>query len=155
MPDSVPMTQDGYDNLRQELDELQGKVPGIKKAVQEAREKGDLSENADYHAAREQLAMVNAKIASVQGKLAHAQVVDTSKAPTGSVVFGSTVTVRRVDSGKEYVRTLVGEGEADPSSGKILTTSPVGQALIGAVVGDVVTAELPAGAVEFEVLEIS
>jgi len=154
MPESIPMTEEGMAKIRVEMEELERRRPGIKQQIEEAREKGDLSENADYHAAREELAMLNAKIAQLNGMLANAVLVDPSKAPEGQIVLGHTVTFRRVKDGQEMTRTLVGQGQQDPATGKILTTSPVGRALVGAKVGDIVTADLPGGACEFEVVKI-
>jgi transcription elongation factor GreA len=155
MSESVPMTEEGMAKLRQELTELEKQRPAIKTAIEEAREKGDLRENADYHAAREELAMLNARIAQINGMLANATLVDTSRAPEGKIVLGHTVTFRRLKDGREMTRTLVGAGQADPTTGKILTTSPMGKALIGAEVGQTVTAELPNGPVDFEVVRIA
>ncbi len=154
MSAQFPMTQDGYDMIKKEVDDLENRRPEIKKAIEEAREKGDLRENADYHAAREELGMLNAKISMLNTKLANALIVDPSQFEDGKVGLFKTVTFKRVADGKELKRTLVGEGEADPASGKILATSPVGKALIGAKVGDVVTADLPAGPVELKVTAI-
>ena len=154
MSAQVPMTQDGYDKIKAEIDELENRRPEIKKAIEEAREKGDLRENADYHAAREELGMLNAKISMLNTKLANAIIVDPSAQPEGKVTLFKTVTFKRVKDGKEMKRTLVGEGEADPSSGKILATSPIGQALIGKEVGDTVTAQLPAGPMDLEITAI-
>ena len=155
MSETTPMTQEGFDKLKGEADELEQRRPLIKKAIEEAREKGDLSENADYHAAREDLAMLNARLSDIHGKLASAVIVDPSKAPKGKVSLGNTVKLIRVTDGKEIIRTLVGAGEADVVSGKILTTSPIGAALIGHEVGDHITVNLPKGAEEFEIREIS
>ena len=152
--ESVPMTEEGMAKIKIQMAELEKRRPEIKKAIEEAREKGDLRENADYHAAREELAMLNAKIAQLNGMLANAVLVDPSKAPKGTVVLGHTVTFKRVKDGRELTRTLVGAGQADTATGKILTTSPIGKALIGHKVGEVVTAELPAGPCDFEILKI-
>ena len=154
MSAQVPMTQEGYEKIKHEVDELENRRPGIKKAIEEAREKGDLRENADYHAAREELGMLNAKISMLNTKLANAIIVDPSQFEDGKVGLFKTVAFKRLKDGREMKRTLVGEGEADTASGKILVTSPVGKALIGAKVGDVVIAELPAGPMELEVLTI-
>ena len=154
MSESIPMTEEGMAKIRGEIEELEKRRPGIKEQIAAAREKGDLSENADYHAAREELAMLNAKIAQLNGMLAQAVLVDPDKAPKGQAVLGSTVTFRRASDGRELTRTLVGQGQQDPATGKILTTSPVGKALVGGKVGDTVTAELPAGPAELEVLAI-
>lgn len=154
MSAQVPMTKDGYDKILAEINELEARRPMIKKAIEEAREKGDLRENADYHAAREELGMLNAKISHLNTKLANAVIVDPSDAPEGKVSLFKTVTFKRVKDGVEMSRTLVGEGEADPASGKILATSPIGQALIGRTVGDTVTAALPAGPMDLKIVRI-
>jgi transcription elongation factor GreA len=148
------MTQEGYDMLMAEAGELESRRPAIKTAIEEAREKGDLRENADYHAAREELAMLNAKLGEINDKLMRAVVVDPSKAPKGKVALGSKVKIKRLKDGRELTRILVGEGEANVAQGKILTTSPVGSALIAKEKGEVVTVALPAGEVEFEILSI-
>lgn len=154
MPEAIPMTQEGYDKLQREIAELEKRRPGIKQQIQEAREKGDLRENADYHAAREELAMLEAKLAYLRGQLANAVIVDPSKIPTDRVTLGHTVVFQRLDDGKTLTRTLVGAGQADAASGKILPTSPIGKALIGAAVGDTVVAELPSGPIKLRILEI-
>ncbi len=150
----VPMTEEGMAKVKAEMAELERKRPDIKKAIEEAREKGDLRENADYHAAREELAMLNAKIAQLNGMLANAVIIDPSKAPKGKVVMGSTVTFTRLKDNKSMVRTIVGAGQADPTSGRILSTSPLARSMVGHIVGDVVTAELPAGAMELRIDKI-
>ncbi|MFH0909991.1 MAG: transcription elongation factor GreA [Planctomycetota bacterium] len=154
MPDNVPMTSDGYRNLQAEIEALEKRRPAIKKAIADARARGDLSENADYHAAREELAMLNARLHDLQDKVARAVVVDPSKAPEGRVAFGNTVTLRRLSDGAEMERMLVGAGEADVAAGRILTTSPVGSALIGHEVGDRIIISLPKGDEEFEIVSI-
>jgi transcription elongation factor GreA len=148
------MTEEGMAKLKISMKELQNRIPAIKEAIETAREKGDLRENADYHAAREELGMVNAKIAQINGMLANSVLIDPSKATTDKVMMGHTVTIKRVSDGRELKRTLVGAGQADAREGKILTTSPIGKAVIGSVPGDIVTAELPAGPEEFEILLI-
>ena len=141
--------------MRKELDALEAQRPSIKKAIAAARAMGDLRENAEYHAAREQLGMLNARISQIGEKLANSIIVDTSKAPKGKMVLGRTVKIRREKDKKELVRTIVGEGETDPSSGRILSTSPIGKAVLGHEVGDKVTAILPAGAEIFTIIEIN
>ncbi len=152
--DSIPMTQEGYEKIRREIAELERQRPEIKRQIAEAREKGDLRENADYHAAREALGMLDAKIGQLNTKLARASIVDPSQLDQDKVTLFRTVTFRRLKDGKELKRTLVGEGESDPTKGKILATSPIGKAMVGKEVGDVVTAELPTGPTEFEILKI-
>lgn len=155
MSDTVPMTLSGYAKLQREIAALEDKRPVIKKAIQEAREKGDLRENADYHASREELGMLNAKVAFLSDKIARAHVIESVGSVDGKAVFGNTVKFKRVLDGKEMTRILVGEGEQDHTSGKILCTSPIGKAIVGHSVGEIVTAELPKGNVELEILEIT
>ncbi len=154
MPDRIAMTQEGYDKIVKEKEALQKRVPTIKQQIQEAREKGDLRENADYHAAREELGMVQGKLQELEGMIALSDIIDMSKAPEGKAVMGRTVKFKRLSDGKEMERTLVGAGQADATSGKILCTSPIGKALVGAEVGDVVKAVLPGGEMELEILSI-
>lgn len=155
MAANVPMTEEGYNKLMDEVKELEKQRPAIKKAIEEAREKGDLRENADYHAAREELSMLNARLADINDKLSRAIIIDPSKNSDGKISLGNAVTLKRLADGKELKRTLVGEGEANVIQGKILTTSPIGSALMGAKKGDTVTATLPKGPEEFEVIEVS
>ncbi len=152
--DAVPMTEEGMARIKSEMAELERKRPGIKKAIEEAREKGDLRENADYHAAREELAMLNARIAQLNGMLANAVIIDPSKAPKDKVVLGCTVTFTRLKDKAKMVRTIVGAGQADAAAGKILVTSPLAKAMIGHAPGETVTAELPAGAMELRIEKI-
>jgi transcription elongation factor GreA len=155
MPDVTPMTEEGMAKLKAEIAALEDRRPGIKKAIAEAREKGDLSENADYHAAREELGMLDARINLLASMVASAVVVDPSKAPADKAALGHTVIFKRLSDGQILTRTLVGAGQADPASGKILTTSPIGKALIGHGVGEKVAAELPSGPQKFEIQKIS
>ena len=152
--DSVPMTEEGMARIKAEMAELEKKRPEIKTAIEEAREKGDLRENADYHAAREELAMLNARIAQLNGMLANAVLIDPSKAPKDKVVMGCTVTFTRLKDKKTLERTIVGAGQADPTAGKILVTSPLAQSMVGHAPGDVVTAEVPGGAMEIRIDKI-
>lgn len=154
MSSQVPMTQEGYEKIQAEINELEARRPSIKKQIEEAREKGDLRENADYHAAREELGMLNAKISHLNTKLANSVIVNPNETPEGKVSLFKTITFKRVKDGVKMSRTLVGEGEADPATGKILATSPIGQALIGKEVGDTVVANLPGGPMELKILKI-
>lgn len=150
----IPMTEEGMAKVKAEMAQLEKKRPDIKKAIEEAREKGDLRENADYHAAREELAMLNAKIAQLNGILANAVIIDPAKAPKGKVVMGSTVTFTRLNDGKSMVRTIVGAGQADPTAGRILATSPLAKSMVGHAVGDTVCAELPGGNMDLQIDKI-
>ncbi|MBN1257241.1 MAG: transcription elongation factor GreA [Planctomycetes bacterium] len=155
MSNNVPMTQEGYAKLQREAAEMESRRPAIKAAIAAARAHGDLRENADYHAAREELAMLNARLSDIHTKLSRAVVIDPSQAPSDKAFLGSKVTIKRVSDGETMTRTLVGQGEQDLASGKILTTSPVGQAVVGHGVGEVVIASLPNGDVEFEIVDLS
>lgn len=155
MTTKVPMTKEGYDKLKKELDHLI-KVERHKniKDIEEARAHGDLSENAEYHAAKERQGHIDAKKRELENKLAHAQIIDVSKLTNEKAVFGATVTIADTESGDTKKYTLVGQEEADLKKGKISVQSPVGKALIGHKVGDVVTIKTPARTVEYEIQEI-
>ncbi|MBI5199763.1 MAG: transcription elongation factor GreA [Nitrospirae bacterium] len=151
----IPMTKECYEKLKEELAYLK-KVERSKniKEIEEAREHGDLSENAEYHAAKERQSFIEGKIQEIQGKLAHAQVIDTSKLSGEKVVFGATVKLRHVDSNETKTYTLVGGDEADIKNGKISVQSPVGKSLIGHIIGDTVNIKTPTRDIEYEILEI-
>ncbi len=156
MTQKVPMTKEGYEKLKQELDRIiKVERPKNIKDIEEARAHGDLSENAEYHAAKERQGHLDAKKRELEGKLANAQIIDISKLSNEKVVFGSTVLLADTDSGETKKYTLVGQEEADLKKGKISVQSPVGRALIGHKVGDVVTIKTPAKTVEYEIQEIS
>jgi transcription elongation factor GreA len=147
----TPMTRPGFEKLRDELDRLKrAERPAITRAIAEARAHGDLSENAEYHAAREKQAFVEARIAELESKLGAAEVIDP---PTQGdrVTFGSTVLLEGAD-GKEYRYQIVGSDEATPADGRISVLSPLARTLIGRKVGDSVTAQLPGGPRSFEIL---
>ncbi|MEX2170171.1 MAG: transcription elongation factor GreA [Pirellulales bacterium] len=153
--DLVPMTRTGYDKLKADLNDMENvQMPEVAKRIAEARSEGDLSENAEYHGARETQGMLQARINLLKDKLARATLVDTSKLPRDQVVFGCTVTVKDLDFGDSEEFTLVGAGEEDYDEGKINVASPLAQGLIGKKVGDRVEVEVPAGTNRFEVLEI-
>jgi len=156
MSQKVPMTQTGYDKLKQELDHII-KVERAKniRDIEEARAHGDLSENAEYHAAKERQGHLDAKKRELEQKLAHAQIIDVSKLTNEKVVFGTTVTLADTDTGDIKKFTLVGQEEADFKKGKISVQSPVGKALIGHKAGDVVTIKTPVKTVEYEIQEIA
>ncbi|AQZ93631.1 transcription elongation factor GreA [Halopseudomonas phragmitis] len=151
-----PMTKQGAEALEVELKQLKSVVrPQLSQAIAEARELGDLKENAEYHAAREQQGMVEARIRDIEGRLSNAQVIDVTSIPhTGKVIFGTTVTIANVDTDEEVVYQIVGEDEADIKSGKISVGSPIARALIGKDEGDVVAVRTPGGVVEFEIVEV-
>src|SRR5512138_2703973 len=156
MTKKYPMTQSGYDKLKQELDRIiKVERPKNIRDIEEARAHGDLSENAEYHAAKERQGHIDAKKRELEHKLAHAQIIDISKLSNEKVVFGTTVTLADTDSGATKRFTLVGQEEADIKKGKISVQSPVGKALIGHKVGDVVTITTPGKTVEYEIQEIA
>ena len=151
-----PMTKQGARALEDELKHLKTVMrPQITQAIAEARELGDLKENAEYHAAREQQGMVEARIRDIEGRLGNAQVIDVTTIPhTGKVIFGTTVEIANVDTDESVVYQLVGEDEADIKVGKINVTSPIARALIGKQEGDVVAVQTPGGVVEYEIVEV-
>ncbi|MCH4812959.1 transcription elongation factor GreA [Vreelandella neptunia] len=149
----VPMTVAGERSLREELDHLKSEArPQVIAAIAEAREHGDLKENAEYHAAREQQGFIEGRIQEIESKLSVAQVIDVTKLPkTGKVIFGVTVTLMNLDTDAEVTYRIVGEDEADIKSGRISVTSPIARALIGKEEGDVVVVKTPGGDVEYEI----
>jgi transcription elongation factor GreA len=152
----IPMSREGYDKLKADLDRMQnGEMIEVAKRIAAARELGDLSENAEYHAAREDQGMLQARINALKDKLSRAFFVDRENLPSDEVVFGSRVQVKDLDSGDEEAFALVGPGEEDYANNKILSTSPIGQGLMGKKRGDVVDIKVPMGVVRFEILEIS
>jgi len=155
MTQKIPMTKEGYEKLKQELDRII-KVERAKniRDIEEARAHGDLSENAEYHAAKERQGHLDAKKRELEQKLAHSEIIDVSKLSNEKVVFGTTVTLADTDSGDIKKYTLIGQEEADLKKGKISIQSPVGRALIGHKVGDVVKIKTPAKTVEYEIQEI-
>lgn len=152
----TPMTVQGAEALRQELNELKTVTrPKIIAAIAEARAHGDLKENAEYHAAREQQSFVEGRIKDIEAKLSHAQIIDvTTLNAGGKVVFGSTVDVLDLETDEEHSYKIVGEDEADIRHGKISITSPIARALIGKMEGDEVQIQVPGGLREFEILEV-
>jgi len=152
----IPLTPDGYRKLQAELERLM-KVdrPQNIQAIAEARAHGDLSENAEYHAAKEQQAFIQGRIQELQGKIAMAQVIDPSTIKQSKVAFGAKVKVIDIEADVEYVFILVGPEEADVKQGKISISSPVGRALIGKDVGDTATIKAPARTIEYEIIEIT
>jgi transcription elongation factor GreA len=155
MADMIPMTRVGYDKIKAEADQLEHvEMPAAAARVAAARGEGDLSENAEYHGARESQGMLQAKINLLRDKLARASIVDTSKLPKDEVVFGATVVVKDLDFGDEEIFILVGAGEEDYDAGKINVVSPLAQGLIGKKKGDKVEIPVPKGTMSFEILEI-
>lgn len=152
----VPLTVTGANKLRAELEELKTVVrPRIIQAIAEAREHGDLKENAEYHAAREQQSFAEGRIAEIEAKLSNANIIDVTKADAnGKVVFGATVKIEDLDSGKEVTYQIVGEDEANIKEGRISVGSPIARALIGKEVEDVVTVKAPGGDIEYEIISV-
>lgn len=152
----IPLTPNGYQKLKEELDRLvKVERPKNIQDIAEARAHGDLSENAEYHAAKERQSFIEGRIQELQAKLSMANVIDPSKINNSKVVFGATVKVLDIEVDEEYEFTLVGSEEADVKSRKISVSSPVGRALIGKEVGDVVTVKAPARTIEYEIVEIN
>jgi transcription elongation factor GreA len=150
------MTPEGYQKLKEELDRLlKVERPANIKAIAEARAHGDLSENAEYHAAKERQSFMEGRIQELQAKLAAAEVIDPAKINQSKIAFGAKVKVADVEAEEEYEFTLVGPDETDVKSGKISITSPVGKALIGKEVGDVAVVKAPSRTIEYEILEIN
>jgi transcription elongation factor GreA len=149
----VPMTLEGSERLREELAHLKSVLrPQIIKAIATAREHGDLKENAEYHAAKEQQSFAEGRIKEIEGKLSDAQVIDVTKIKhTGKVIFGSTVTLVEVESGAEKRYKIVGEDEADLKQNKISVMSPIARALVGKSEGDTVVVKAPNGSIEYEI----
>jgi transcription elongation factor GreA len=155
MDQRVPMTPRGYEALKQELQRLKSvERPANIKDIEEAIAHGDLSENAEYHAAKEKQAHIAGKMAMLDDRIARAQVIDTAGQSPDKVSFGATVKLADIESDDEVTYTLLGEDEADAKKGLISITSPVAQALMGKEVGDEVSVKVPKGVREFEVLEI-
>ena len=154
--DRIPMTREGYDKLRAELDQKQNsEMLEVTKRVASARDMGDLSENAEYHAAREDQGMLQARINELKDRLSRAYIIDRSKLPEGTVVFGARVRVKDLDYDEVEEFQLVGPGEDDPDNNRILTTSPIAQGLLGKKVGDRAEIPVPKGKLHFEILHIS
>jgi transcription elongation factor GreA len=152
----VPMTREGYDKLKADLDRMQNfEMLQVAKRIGAAREYGDLSENAEYHAAREDQGMLQARIDSLRDKLSRAYIVEKSTLSVETVVFGTLVRVRDLDMEEEEAYHLVGPGEEDYDQNKILTTSPIGQGLLGKKRGEIAEIRVPRGTLRYEVLEIS
>jgi len=152
----IPMTAAGEKALRDELKRLKSEDrPRVIEAIAEAREHGDLKENAEYHAAREQQGFIEGRIQEIEGKLSGAQVIDVTKIEkTGKVIFGVTVKLINMDTDEEMTYQIVGDDEADIKAGKISISSPIARALIGKEEGDVVAVKVPSGTVEYEIDEV-
>ena len=152
----VPVTVRGHELLQEELKRLKSvDRPDVINAIAEARAHGDLKENAEYHAAKEQQGFIEARIKDIEGKLSHLQVIDvTAVDARGKIIFGSTVELFEEGTGREIVYRIVGEDEADIGAGLISYTSPIARALIGQNEGDVISFAAPDGEKQFEVIEV-
>ncbi|GJL97887.1 MAG: transcription elongation factor GreA [Hyphobacterium sp.] len=152
----IPMTVDGFKALDEEMKHLKTvERPAVIQAIAEAREHGDLSENAEYHAAKDRQGWIEGRLAEIEDKLARSQVIDVAKLDGDTVKFGATVTVVDEDTDAEAAYQLVGEDEADVKSGKISITSPIARAMINKEVGDVIEVNAPGGLKSYEILKIS
>ena len=152
----VPMTVRGHELLQEELKRLKGvDRPAVIKAIAEARAHGDLRENAEYHAAKEQQGFIEARIKDIEGKLSHKQIIDVSAVDArGKVIFGSTVVILDENTDKEITYKIVGEDEADIKQGMISYTSPIARALIGKDEGDAIEFQAPDGIKTYDILEV-
>lgn len=151
----IPMTAEGHRALDEELKHLKSvERPAVIQAISEAREHGDLSENAEYHAAKERQGWIEGRVQELEDKLARAQVIDTSKMSGDTVKFGATVTLVDEDTDQESTYKIVGDDEADVKSGKISLSSPIARALINKETGDVVEVNAPGGTKSYEILKV-
>lgn len=149
------MTQEGYDKKMAELNRLENvERPDVVKAIQEAREKGDLSENAEYDAAKERQGMLEAKISELKNLVATARIIDQSKLQTDEVQLMNKVTIKNIKNNAKMTYTIVSETEADLKAGKISITTPIAKGLLGHKKGDVVDVKVPAGTMKFEIVDI-
>lgn len=151
-----PMTKEGADALQVELNKLKKEDrPAITEAIATAREHGDLKENAEYHAAREQQGMIEARIKQIEAILSNIQIIDVTKLnPNGKVVFGATVTVLNIDTDEELTYKIVGNEEADLKQNKISVNSPIARAMIGKTEGDEIVVEAPKGNIDYEIVQV-
>jgi len=151
-----PITRNGYNNLHKELENLKKVIrPQVIKAIEEARAHGDISENAEFVAAKEHQSFVEKKIREIEQKLANSEIIDTISLPDGKVGFGSVVTLENLDNGGQVTYQIVGPDESDISSGKISIASPLGKAIIGKEVEDEVIVKTPGGAKNYTILKIA
>ncbi|HRE44215.1 MAG TPA: transcription elongation factor GreA [Terricaulis sp.] len=153
--EKIPMTAEGYQALDAELKRLKTEErPSVIQAISEARAHGDLSENAEYHAAKERQAFIETRVAEIEDKIARSQVIDVSKLSGKQIKFGATVNLIDEDSGEKSKYKIVGEDEADVKAGKVSITSPIARALIGKEEGDVVEVMAPGGAKSYEIVKV-
>jgi len=153
--DKIPFTKDGLEKLRQELIHLQKVVrPNNIRAIEEARSHGDLSENAEYHAAKDKQSFIAGRINELKSVIARSEIIEVEEGPPDRIVFGCTVLLYNLKTDEEIAYQLLGPYESDPENGKISVTSPLGQALIGKEAGEEVKAKTPGGIREYEIVEI-
>jgi transcription elongation factor GreA len=150
----IPITVEGFRRLERELGNLKKERPGVIQAIKEAREEGDLSENAGYDAARERQGMIEARIRYLETRLATSQVIDLTTLEGDRVIFGATVEIEDAETGERKQYTLLGPDEADPVKGSISIMSPVGQALLGKEEGDEIVVEAPRGKIHYEIVSV-
>ena len=153
--EKTPLTRAGYDNLKKELERLKrvDRAENIR-AIEEARAHGDLSENAEYHAAKDRQSFIEGRIGEIEYKLASADIIDVEKLPKTHVVFGSRVRLENLDTGEDFEYQLVGPEEADIAQGRISISSPIGRAIMGRKPGDELSVQVPGGKRSFELVEI-
>ncbi len=155
MSDSYPITREGYQKLKKELKHLKSvERPAVVQAIEEARAHGDLKENAEYHAAKEQQGFIEARLQQINGRLSNCQVIDPETLSGEKVIFGATVTLLDLKTDEEFCYQIVGEEEADLSQKRISFSSPIARALIGKKAGDEVTATIPKGKMDVEILDV-
>lgn len=152
---SIPISKEGFQNLERELERLKKERPLVIQAIKEAREEGDLKENAGYDAARERQGMLEARITYIESRMQDFNVIDLSTLKGEKAIFGATVTIEDIDSGEEKTFTLLGPDEADYAKGTISVYSPVGQALLGKEEGDEISVDAPRGRINYEITAIS
>ena len=152
----TPLTLNGAEKMKEELRRLKAEDrPKVVNAIAEAREHGDLKENAEYHAAREQQSFIEGRIRELEATLSNAEIIDVTALPqTGKVVFGTTVVLEATEDGREVTYKIVGDDEADIKQNMISVSSPIARALIGKEEGDIVTVQAPGGETEYEILEV-
>ncbi len=152
--ENIPISVEGYKRLEKELDALKKERPAVIQAIKEAREEGDLRENAGYDAARERQGMLEARIRYIESRLGTARVIDLATLDSDKAIFGSTVEIEDTNTGETKTYTLLGPDESDPSKGSISILSPVGQALLGKEEGDEVVVDAPRGKIHYEIVSI-
>lgn len=155
MSDAYPITVEGHEKLKKELKQLISvKRPAVVKAIEEARAHGDLKENAEYHAAKEQQGFIEGRLQEINGKLSNCNIIDPTELSGDRVVFGATVTLVDLETEGEFCYKIVGEDEADLEENKISFSSPIARALIGKDVGDEVIITIPKGKIDVEILDV-